>query len=352
MSAEVIIQPSYSASSALIALLQVLYAASTLYESKGYQISRYGYAAFGFTVLPYLVMSVMNLVGTLVTPNYPSAYLVHTEIMDEAIKRGGHFNTIVGKLESDGLPVKEFYVFGGSFQPQKDSNNLWNLKLTSKIFNIDETEPLLDNTQNMQQGVVVSHATVASQEQDTSNISSASSPPENEQKKPSRYQPRIIVPSCYNFKQIPPSPPINVPIGFMFWSISPRTLIATWLRWFISAIPLIAIGVISHFKPESSTLAERVWIMLWLIMGMVVDPHPYFADYVIGLYLDRPAAFRRIFEKDRYHNRLDFYGDLWGLTSRTFTTIVYNLVANAVSIGRIVVVWQMLDAYGSCTSLD
>ncbi|KAJ5732523.1 hypothetical protein N7493_004004 [Penicillium malachiteum] len=162
-------------------------------------------------------MSVMNLVGNLVTPNYPSAYLVHTEIMDEAIKRGGHFNTIVGKLESDALPVKEFYVFGGSFQPQKESNNLWNLKRTSKIYNVDETEPILDNTQNTQQLVVVHPATGTTQEQNISSISSTSSPPENEKKQPSRYQPRIIVPSCYNFKQIPPSPPINVPVGFMFW---------------------------------------------------------------------------------------------------------------------------------------
>ncbi|KAJ5729842.1 uncharacterized protein N7483_004350 [Penicillium malachiteum] len=250
--------------------------------------------------------------------------------MDEAIKRGGHFDTIVGKLKSDALPVKEFYVFGGSFQPQKGGNNLWNLQLTSKVYNIDETEPIPDDTENTQQEVGVSSATVTEQEKNTTNISSASSPPEDEKKELSRYQPRIIVPSCYNFKQIPPSPPIMVRTGPMFWSIMPRTRIATFLR----------------------TLAERVWIMLWLIGGMVVDPHPYFADYAVGLYLDRPAALRTIFEEDRYHNRLGFYGDLWIFILNTFNMIVYNIAVNAVSIGRIVVVWQMLDAYGSCTSLD
>ncbi|KAJ6014485.1 hypothetical protein N7540_009076 [Penicillium herquei] len=187
-------------------------------------------------------MSVMNLVGNLVTPSYPSAYLVHTEIMDEAIKRGGHFDTIVGKLKSDALLVKEFYVFGGSFQPQKGCSNLWNLQLTSKIYNIDETEPIPDDTQNTQQQVGVSSATVTKQEKNTPNITSVSSPPEDEKKGLSRYQPRIIVPSCYNFKQIPPSAPTMVQIWVLFWNAMPRSTIAAGLRWFISGIPLIAIG--------------------------------------------------------------------------------------------------------------
>jgi hypothetical protein len=39
-------------------------------------VSNIFYAAFGLTLLPYLVMSVVNLVGNLVTPTYPTLYMV------------------------------------------------------------------------------------------------------------------------------------------------------------------------------------------------------------------------------------------------------------------------------------
>ena len=55
----------------------------------GDQIQRYGYAAFGLTVAPYLLMSIVNLLGTMLTPDYPCLYLVSSEVMDEAARREG-----------------------------------------------------------------------------------------------------------------------------------------------------------------------------------------------------------------------------------------------------------------------
>ena len=62
------------------------------------QVDRYGYAAFGLTVVPYIVMSLVNLAVHLVTPNYSTMYLVHSPEMDEAIDRGGVFEGQVGKV--------------------------------------------------------------------------------------------------------------------------------------------------------------------------------------------------------------------------------------------------------------
>ena len=62
----------------------MLYAAFTLYETRGDQIKRYGYPAFGLTVGPYLVMSLVNLINSILTPNYVAVYLVKTEVMAEA----------------------------------------------------------------------------------------------------------------------------------------------------------------------------------------------------------------------------------------------------------------------------
>lgn len=48
---------------------QALYAIFTLFNSHGNQIDRYGEATFGLTVVPYVVMSLLNLFANLVTPS-------------------------------------------------------------------------------------------------------------------------------------------------------------------------------------------------------------------------------------------------------------------------------------------
>lgn len=48
------ISSNYSASKGLIAILQLVYGSFTIYRTRGDQVARYGYAAFGLTVAPYL----------------------------------------------------------------------------------------------------------------------------------------------------------------------------------------------------------------------------------------------------------------------------------------------------------
>ncbi|OAL43974.1 hypothetical protein IQ07DRAFT_260839 [Pyrenochaeta sp. DS3sAY3a] len=50
---------------ATIALAQSAYALTTLYRARGDQIAQFGFAAFGLTVAPYAVMSIVNLLGNL-----------------------------------------------------------------------------------------------------------------------------------------------------------------------------------------------------------------------------------------------------------------------------------------------
>jgi hypothetical protein len=89
----------YSFSKGIMAIFQTVYASMTLYQTRGSQISHYGYAAYGLTVVPYLLMSVINLLGTLLTPDYPTMYLVRSEVMVEAVRpEGAKFEGVVGKL--------------------------------------------------------------------------------------------------------------------------------------------------------------------------------------------------------------------------------------------------------------
>ena len=89
---------TYNIPKTLISLIQAFWAISTLYMARGEQIQKYGYAAFGFTVVPYAVMSVVNLLANLFISEYPCLYLVSSPDMEEAIQHGGGFQPIVAEL--------------------------------------------------------------------------------------------------------------------------------------------------------------------------------------------------------------------------------------------------------------
>jgi hypothetical protein len=77
----------------------VLYASYTLYKTRGDQLNQYGYAAFGFTVIPYIIMSFVNLVGNLLTPDYSTLYLVSSLELEEAKSRkDARIDGVVGKV--------------------------------------------------------------------------------------------------------------------------------------------------------------------------------------------------------------------------------------------------------------
>ncbi|KAG9384452.1 hypothetical protein PtrSN002B_007631 [Pyrenophora tritici-repentis] len=85
---------------ALIAVLQIVYAGYGVLTVTGDQFDRFGYSAFHLTVLPYLVMSVVNLVGNLLTPTYPGITLVGTATSDEVHRRAGIVQSTIGYIEN------------------------------------------------------------------------------------------------------------------------------------------------------------------------------------------------------------------------------------------------------------
>jgi hypothetical protein len=112
------IASNYSVVKIIVALGQTLFAVGTLYRARGDQVDRFGYAAFGLTVAPYAWMSVINLVGLLMCPEYPARYLVESEALrklralrkgskqEEGLIRGAMeeeliFDGVVGALTSE-----------------------------------------------------------------------------------------------------------------------------------------------------------------------------------------------------------------------------------------------------------
>ena len=89
---------SHNALKIAITLFQTIASVVTLYRTRGDQIDRYGFAAFGLTVVPYTIMSTVNLLGGILTPAYPTLYLVRSPEMEEAKTRGGLFDGVVGTV--------------------------------------------------------------------------------------------------------------------------------------------------------------------------------------------------------------------------------------------------------------
>lgn len=97
-----IISSNYSFVKALVAVVQLVFSSLTLYRSSGPEIGQYGYAAFGLTVAQYALMSLINLLATLLVPQYPAMYLVETEVMRECQQQpDAVFEGIVGILKEN-----------------------------------------------------------------------------------------------------------------------------------------------------------------------------------------------------------------------------------------------------------
>lgn len=101
---DVAISFSYSVIQAVIAVVQICFASATLYRSRGDQLSLFGYAAFGLTVLPYIIMSIFNLLGNCLTPTYSTLYLVRSPEMAEAEALDAEFDGVVGNVIEDSAP--------------------------------------------------------------------------------------------------------------------------------------------------------------------------------------------------------------------------------------------------------
>jgi hypothetical protein len=105
----------------MASLLQSLYTSFTLVRTDDGQLKKYGFAAPGLTVVPYAVMSTLNLMANLVAPHYPTLYLVRSKVMEEAERRTGlPFPYVVGevvdKSDTNNIVKKGWSEIAGSFK--------------------------------------------------------------------------------------------------------------------------------------------------------------------------------------------------------------------------------------------
>jgi hypothetical protein len=229
----------------MVALFQVLYASYTLYNTRGDQLNRYGYAAFGLTVIPYIIMSIINLLGNILTPGYPTLYLVQSPELEEAESRGAQINGIVGKVQGDDLWYASKGYFTGQMSYESNTSGLIT-RLRPEAASQKENDMI----------------TVELGEYFPDKDSLTKAPnggilfPEY-----SRFQTKGT-----SYKGITKRSEFSVTKGPKY----SRLLWWGFMAFFLGPIPYAVIGGLTHFRAAQSTLAQRVLTMFWLASGIFI----------------------------------------------------------------------------------
>lgn len=286
---------SRSTAKVVIALVQTIYASYTLYETRGDQIRRYGYASFGLTVAPYAVMSVVNLIGSLLVPVYPSLFLVRSEVMDEVECIDGQrkFEGTVGVL---GLPDVQSERWFFDTEPGSADN--------------DGMADQNDRPGTQPRGPTSTFARLGREDKKDFAVS---------------------IPACS----------ISLP------AVQRQSLMALFTDLYLTVaevdlalgvsvalgLPLAILGGISHFDEGESTRAQRGWVMGWLVVGAV---------YGVGFW-------RQVFRSGQ--EIYSSFGQRAGLmlAKAQVGPLVMLAPLAVASIGGFVVVSQMILEYGDCT---
>jgi hypothetical protein len=292
------ISMSHSLSKALVAIFQAIYASVTLYETRGDQIQHYGYAAFGLTVAPYLVMSLLNLISNILTPDFPAMYLMRNDIMDEAAKReGGHFEGIVGSVDD------AYHENSIDVTFRTDQGKIF-MRSTGRHARVADQSSVAEQTRD-------ENCTVDSDSMEVQHVSLR----------------EIDVPSFIAI----PSNSVNGNSGEQSETAVTAVLLGACI---VSGLVIALVGGLSRFQAGSSSVAQRVWTMVWLGFGIFAGSQGQYVAF------QRRMIGRRV-SKTRNHPVEE------KVTTMTLRLFLYSSPA----IGGFVVVAQMLKSYGQCVKL-
>ena len=342
--------PILSSSSNLVkgiaALLQLFYTSSTLYHSIGGQVIQYGFVAPGLTVLPYAVMSALNLMASLVAPHYPTLYLVRSEVMEEAERRtGSPFHYVVGKVVdesgTDGDVMEGWSEIAGSFNDDD--------KVLNATRSAEEDEKIEICGDNPIQRIYVPACPRFRRTDDTQT-----SPLGHfiETHLHRLVFPRYIMARCQQAIKVQPSlisfsrlssqlqsciQALRPHISYIRLPQRPQRpqppkpqrglhILELCLVAFIVSAEWTAMFVFSNFRVQQSTLAQQIVVMAWVLAG-----------FGFGTLM---FTFNHLISDARESGASSMLLRCW--------VCCYIVVCGAPAIGGFVVVSQILKAYGIC----
>ncbi|KAM3069621.1 hypothetical protein ACMFMF_008834 [Clarireedia jacksonii] len=259
------ISSQFSALQVLWSITQTCIGSYTLYKSRGAQLDIYGYAAFGLTVIPYVTASIINLLASLVSRQYDDVFLIHSEIMDEAIARGGWVDGVVGtvdRMDDDDESMCEDDELGKigntslTFRSTENENGQFKCEATSAdgssnylfepVVSIDLSA--ITKTQKLQRHIKNIILDPAEAERKLAK----------KRKKENKDQCRhiVIIPSHGPFARLP-----STHLEPLFLFLATALLIAA------VTTPYIIIYILTGWKKQQATSNQSTFTIHWLILG-------------------------------------------------------------------------------------
>lgn len=248
----------------LFSITQTVSGAYALYRARGSQIERYGYAAFGLTVLPFIIVSLINLLASFLTSEYETVFLVHSSLMDEMTDRGGISDGAVGTIHAPVRDERHTPIFGREARMKKSGIRV--------VFGGSEDSLTCHESTN-QSGEPESYVVRPWM---TSGL------PERSRRKfrpswpvwgtPTVSKPpsRVSVKSKISIPSHPPFDRLPLPPSQDFLNTLSVILLVIAV-----AAPYIVIGILSHFKSNQATGIQTNFTLTWLILGQV-------QGYIVG----------------------------------------------------------------------
>ena len=351
---EIKISYSYSFVKILVALFQTLFAVTTLYKSKGDQIDRFGYAAFGLTVTPYALMSVINLLGSLFCPEFPAMYVVETRTLRNL--RHLHGSRVLNYQRTPSIRKNELRGEQDEPPPEHREPSVRTevppsreeeAPTTSEKPPIEQAKPPTEQEGQLteQEGSAIKEKDPSTNHEETAAGSSEPSaereppPVQTEQPCVSQESLEFQVDGTVGVLTTDAEQAVEKVFKTRFQdfesdSISTRLVVGNSTQRLFFALSVLTtagitvgiIGGLSHFRRGSSSHAERVWTMTWLAFGIAMGL--LMEASVEGLESRLILNFRR---------KVLMRG-----------TLGYLVLLSAPAIGGLIVVGQMINAYGVC----
>ncbi|RPB03293.1 hypothetical protein L873DRAFT_1731733 [Choiromyces venosus 120613-1] len=230
---DIVIASSYGTAKSFTGVIQIIFSIFALYSSRD-QIQLYGYAAFGFSVIPYTVMSFLNAIANSIEADYDTLFMVESEVMVEAYDRTGEeFIGAVAVLTPDNAKEE-----GVDLKFRRSRERGW------RAYEVDEN------------GEEVGRRWRVTFEEEEINNEKFSTPARINDNAA-----RIMVPAEGQYRRKKKL----VKLSQKFYNF------AVFIIIFISlVIPYVVLGSLSQFKPRGSTMRQRTFMMGWLVVGQVI----------------------------------------------------------------------------------
>ncbi|MCJ1465191.1 hypothetical protein MMC07_003807 [Pseudocyphellaria aurata] len=248
----------------LFSITQTISGAYALYRARGSQIERYGYAAFGLTVLPFILVSLINLLASFLTSEYETIFLVHSSLMDEMIDRGGVSDGVVGTIHppaEDGIHTP---IVGREARMKNPGINVVFAGSEDCLTCHESTNLSGEPESYLVRPWTTSGLPERSRRKFLPSWPVWGTPTGAKPPSQASVKSKISIPSHPPFNRLPP------PLSQDFLNTLSVILLVVAV-----AAPYTVIGILSHFKSNQATGTQKNFTLTWLILGQV-------QGYIVG----------------------------------------------------------------------